>query len=115
MILMLKPHSLFCEISRGLLKITIYTLRIKLIQCVCVFIADGVISTVNVVEALQEFWQAKASRSAGGAGGAAAGALVIYESVPAAHPPYVCYVTLPGGACFGSFQVPVTASTQSYS
>ncbi|KPI95113.1 PREDICTED: LIX1-like protein [Papilio xuthus] len=66
---------------------------------------DGVISTVNVVEALQEFWQAKASRGAGGAGaGTAAGALVIYESVPAAHPPYVCYVTLPGGACFGSFQ-----------
>ncbi|CAG4977433.1 unnamed protein product [Parnassius apollo] len=63
---------------------------------------DGVISTVNVVEALQEFWQAKASRGGGAAGGG--GALVIYESVPAAHPPYVCYVTLPGGACFGSFQ-----------
>ncbi|XP_037866753.1 lix1 protein isoform X2 [Bombyx mori] len=62
--------------------------------------ADGVLSTVNVVEALQEFWQVKAARG----GGAAGGALVIYESVPAAHPPYVCYVTLPGGACFGSFQ-----------
>nr|XP_014130652.1 LIX1-like protein [Zonotrichia albicollis] len=24
--------------------------------------------------------------------------------VPAASPPYVCYVTLPGGSCFGSFQ-----------
>ena len=33
------------------------------------------------------------------------GALVIYESVPSATPPYVCYVTLPGGSCFGSFQV----------
>lgn len=66
-------------------------------------IADGVLSTVNVVEALQEFWQVKASRGGGAAGGG--GALVIYESVPAAHPPYVCYVTLPGGACFGSFQV----------
>lgn len=32
------------------------------------------------------------------------GALVIYESVPGASPPYVCYVTLPGGSCFGSFQ-----------
>lgn len=63
-------------------------------------IPDGVLSTVNVVEALQEFWQVKAARG----GGAAGGALVIYESVPAAHPPYVCYVTLPGGACFGSFQ-----------
>ncbi|KOB72804.1 Lix1 protein [Operophtera brumata] len=66
--------------------------------------ADGVLSTVNVVEALQEFWQVKASRVGGGAAGGG-GALVIYESVPAAHPPYVCYVTLPGGACFGSFQI----------
>ncbi|KAK7028902.1 LIX1-like protein [Halocaridina rubra] len=32
------------------------------------------------------------------------GALVIYESVPSSSPPYVCYVTLPGGSCFGSFQ-----------
>lgn len=32
------------------------------------------------------------------------GALVIYESVPGLSPPYVCYVTLPGGSCFGSFQ-----------
>lgn len=58
---------------------------------------------MNVVEALQEFWQVKAARGGSAAGGS--GALVIYESVPAAHPPYVCYVTLPGGACFGSFQV----------
>ncbi|KAL1462520.1 hypothetical protein WDU94_014349 [Cyamophila willieti] len=33
------------------------------------------------------------------------GALVIYESVPSSSPPYVCYVTLPGGSCFGSFQL----------
>ena len=33
------------------------------------------------------------------------GALVIYESVPASAQPYICYVTLPGGACFGSFEV----------
>ncbi|XP_032529195.1 protein limb expression 1 homolog isoform X3 [Danaus plexippus] len=64
---------------------------------------DGVLSTVNVVEALQEFWQVKASRN-GGAGAGSSGALVIYESVPAKHPPFVCYVTLPGGACFGSFE-----------
>lgn len=31
------------------------------------------------------------------------GALVIYESVPSSSPPYVCYVTLPGGSCFGSY------------
>ncbi|XP_076683068.1 limb expression 1 family member lowfat isoform X3 [Andrena cerasifolii] len=55
---------------------------------------------VNVVEALQEFWQMKQSRGTQ----LRNGALVIYESVPGTSPPYVCYVTLPGGSCFGSFQ-----------
>ena len=27
------------------------------------------------------------------------------RSVPAAAPPYICYVTLPGGSCFGSYGV----------
>jgi hypothetical protein len=56
---------------------------------------------VNVVEELQEFWQMKAARGAT----LKNGALVIYESVPATSPPYVCYVTLPGGSCFGSYGV----------
>ncbi|XP_034237325.1 protein limb expression 1 homolog isoform X3 [Thrips palmi] len=56
--------------------------------------------TVNVVEALQEFWQMKQARGAD----LRNGALVIYESVPSSCQPYVCYVTLPGGSCFGSFQ-----------
>uniref|UniRef100_A0A8B9ZEW4 Limb and CNS expressed 1 like n=1 Tax=Anas platyrhynchos TaxID=8839 RepID=A0A8B9ZEW4_ANAPL len=55
---------------------------------------------VNVVEALQEFWQMKQSRGAE----LRNGALVVYEMVPSSSPPYVCYVTLPGGSCFGSFQ-----------
>jgi len=55
---------------------------------------------VNVVEALQEFWQMKQSRGAD----LKNGALVVYESQPANSPPYVCFVTLPGGSCFGSFQ-----------
>ena len=59
------------------------------------------IVAVNVVEALQDFWQMKQSRGAD----LKNGALVIYESVPSATPPYICYVTLPGGSCFGSFQV----------
>ncbi|XP_014818346.1 PREDICTED: LIX1-like protein, partial [Calidris pugnax] len=54
----------------------------------------------NVVEALQEFWQMKQSRGAD----LKNGALVVYEMVPSNSPPYVCYVTLPGGSCFGSFQ-----------
>ena len=57
--------------------------------------------SVNVVEELQEFWQMKAARGAS----LKNGALVIYESVPASTPPYVCFVTLPGGSCFGSYGV----------
>ncbi len=63
----------------------------------------GVFLAVNVVESLQDFWQLKYSRGAPALN--KHGALVIYESVPSSTPPYVCYVTLPGGACFGSFQV----------
>lgn len=55
---------------------------------------------VNVVEALQEFWQMKLERGAE----LKNGALVVYESQPATSAPYVCFVTLPGGSCFGSFQ-----------
>ena len=58
-------------------------------------------AAVNVVEALQEFWQMKLSRGAD----LPNGALVVYEMVPSSSPPYVCYVSLPGGSCFGSFQV----------
>lgn len=56
---------------------------------------------MNVVEALQEFWQMKQARGAE----LKNGAIVIYESVPSNSQPYICYVTLPGGSCFGSFQV----------
>lgn len=56
--------------------------------------------TVNVVEALQEFWQMKQARGTD----LKNGAVVIYESVPSNSQPYICYVTLPGGSCFGSFQ-----------
>ncbi|KAI8781202.1 protein limb expression 1 [Biomphalaria glabrata] len=56
---------------------------------------------VNVVEALQEFWQMKLERGAD----LTNGALVVYESQPATVPPFVCYVSLPGGSCFGSFQI----------
>ncbi|KAM9776034.1 LIX1-like protein [Syngnathus typhle] len=55
---------------------------------------------VNVVEALQEFWQMKLTRGAD----LRNGALVVYEMVASSSPPYVCYVSLPGGSCFGSFQ-----------
>lgn len=60
--------------------------------------------SVNVVEALQEFWQMKIQRGCD----LKNGALVVYESHPSASPPYVCFVTLPGGSCFGSFQVQIS-------
>ena len=63
---------------------------------------------MNVVEELQEFWQMKAARGAS----LKNGALVIYESVPASAPPYVCYVTLPGGSCFGSYGVSEKAAVE---
>ena len=67
--------------------------------------------TVNVVEALQEFWQMKMERGAD----LKNGALVVYESQPTTSPPYVCFVSLPGGSCFGSFQVNLTVfSMNSY-
>ena len=56
--------------------------------------------TVNVVEKLQQFWQKKCQAGAE----LRQGALVIYEGVPAPTPPYTCYVTLPGGSCFATFE-----------
>ncbi|CAG0883670.1 unnamed protein product [Cyprideis torosa] len=67
------------------------------------------LNRVNVVEALQEFWQMKQTRllensSVPQDSALKKGALVIYESGSTSGPPYICYVTLPGGSCFGSFQ-----------
>lgn len=75
---------------------------VPVFQCFPLTEAHTFIITVNVVEALQEFWQMKQSRGAE----LKNGALVVYEMVPSNSPPYVCYVSLPGGSCFGSFQVP---------
>ena len=75
------------------------------------------IFSVNVVEKLQQFWQTKCQQGAD----LKQGALVIYEGkhcdgekcltlllpspgVPSQQPPYVCYVTLPGGSCFATFE-----------
>ena len=55
---------------------------------------------MNVVEKLQQFWQTKCQQGAD----LRQGALVIYEGVPSPHPPYICYVTLPGGSCFATFE-----------
>eukprot|EP00062_Callorhinchus_milii_P008588 gi/632951445/ref/XP_007891298.1/ PREDICTED: protein limb expression 1 homolog [Callorhinchus milii] len=59
-----------------------------------------VFKDLNMVETLQEFWEKKKRQGAA----LKNGSLVVYECVPSANAPYVCYVTLPGGSCFGSFQ-----------
>lgn len=59
---------------------------------------QGGISRVNVVEALQEFWNMKRD-------GDAVPLSIRYESSSSRSSPFVCYVTLPGGACFGTYQI----------
>lgn len=62
--------------------------------------SHGQAGRVNVVEALQEFWTMKHSRGAE----LKNGAMVLYESEQKPGPPFICYVTLPGGSCFGTYQ-----------
>uniref|UniRef100_A0A7N9AS73 Limb and CNS expressed 1 n=1 Tax=Mastacembelus armatus TaxID=205130 RepID=A0A7N9AS73_9TELE len=57
---------------------------------------------VNVVAMLHNFWEEK-QKSQLNAG--LTESLLLYESAASLGPPYVCYVTLPGGSCFGNFKV----------
>uniref|UniRef100_A0A674F2A7 Limb and CNS expressed 1 n=1 Tax=Salmo trutta TaxID=8032 RepID=A0A674F2A7_SALTR len=53
---------------------------------------------LNIVAMLHNFWEQKqgsASQSEG---------LLLYESAPSPRPPYIYYVTLPGGSCFGNYK-----------
>uniref|UniRef100_A0A8C9WS63 Limb and CNS expressed 1 n=1 Tax=Scleropages formosus TaxID=113540 RepID=A0A8C9WS63_SCLFO len=58
------------------------------------------IQIVNVVAMLHRFWEQKQTKGAT----RQADSLVVYESAPSPGPPFICYVTLPGGSCFGNFQ-----------
>ncbi|XP_076587385.1 protein limb expression 1-like [Chaetodon auriga] len=70
---------------------------------------------LNVVAMLHNFWEQRqasqsngsSSESDGSAGDTAiqTESLLLYESAPSPGPPYVCYVTLPGGSCFGNYKV----------
>ncbi|KAH1169311.1 hypothetical protein KIL84_013901 [Mauremys mutica] len=55
---------------------------------------------VNVVAMLQEFWENKQKQRAV----FPSEGTVVYESLNSPGPPFVSYVTLPGGSCFGNFQ-----------
>ncbi|XP_003788985.1 protein limb expression 1 homolog [Otolemur garnettii] len=59
-----------------------------------------VFKDLNVVSMLQEFWEGKQQQKTA----FPSDSLVLYESLPAPGPPFVSYVTLPGGSCFGNFQ-----------
>ncbi|XP_034547409.1 protein limb expression 1 homolog [Notolabrus celidotus] len=70
---------------------------------------------LNVVSMLHNFWERRqmsqsngsSSEFDGSVGDAAvhAESLLLYESVPSPGPPYVYYVTLPGGSCFGNYKM----------
>nr|XP_060617806.1 protein limb expression 1 homolog [Anolis sagrei ordinatus] len=55
---------------------------------------------LNVVAMLQEFWENKQKQK----GIFSSEGTVLYESLNSPGPPFVSYVTLPGGSCFGNFQ-----------
>ncbi|KAM7149283.1 protein limb expression 1 homolog isoform 3-T3 [Molossus nigricans] len=59
-----------------------------------------VFKDLNVVSMLQEFWESKQQQRAT----FPSEGVVVYESLPSPGPPFVSYVTLPGGSCFGNFQ-----------
>lgn len=78
------------------------------------------VCVVNVVAMLHNFWEQKqmsqnksSSGESDGSGEKAAGradSLLLYESAPSPGPPYICYVTLPGGGCFGNYKVSLSSS-----
>uniref|UniRef100_A0A8D0AL96 Limb and CNS expressed 1 n=1 Tax=Sander lucioperca TaxID=283035 RepID=A0A8D0AL96_SANLU len=57
---------------------------------------------MNVVAMLHNFWE---QRQTDGSVAIQTESLLLYESAPSPGPPYVCYVTLPGGSCFGNYKV----------
>ncbi|XP_054905073.1 protein limb expression 1-like [Poeciliopsis prolifica] len=68
----------------------------------------------NVVGILHSFWEQKQTAQCNdssesdkfcGKPGSHTDSLLLYESAPPPAPPYVCYVTLPGGSCFGNYKV----------
>ncbi|KFV74066.1 Protein limb expression 1, partial [Struthio camelus australis] len=59
-----------------------------------------VFKDLNVVAILQEFWESKQKQKAV----FLSEGTVVYESLSSLGPPFVSYVTLPGGSCFGNFQ-----------
>ena len=74
-------------------------------------------SKLNVFDVLQEFWVMKSlgclntlnkkqqTTEELAISAQATNTTIVYEFLERPEPPYVCFVTLPGGACFATFQV----------
>ncbi|XP_010772203.1 protein limb expression 1 homolog [Notothenia coriiceps] len=70
---------------------------------------------LNVVAMLHNFWEQRQTTQSNGSSDESDGSvgeapvhtesLLLYESAASPGPPYVCYVTLPGGSCFGNYKV----------
>jgi LIX1-like protein len=56
---------------------------------------------INIIDALEEFWNMKINSIKSNIDAP----LIVYEFLETPGPPYVCFATLPGGACFATFQV----------
>ncbi|XP_061624112.1 protein limb expression 1-like isoform X2 [Phyllopteryx taeniolatus] len=89
---------------------------------------DGIVSRFspkdfNVVALLHNFWEQKqvdhTDGSSAGSDGCVADtagqveSLLLYESAASPGPPFVCYVTLPGGSCFGNYKVSIEDANDS--
>lgn len=55
----------------------------------------------NLFDLLQDFWLMKLSHQ----GPPLFSSQVVYEYIERPGAPHICFVTLPGGACFATFQV----------
>ncbi|XP_026994146.1 protein limb expression 1 homolog isoform X2 [Tachysurus fulvidraco] len=61
---------------------------------------DRAFKDLNVVGMLHQFWEQKQVNSST----TETENLVVYESISSPGPPFICYVTLPGGSCFGNYK-----------
>lgn len=86
-----------------------------ILKCFRIFWLAMLLCVVNVVAMLHNFWEQKqisqssssSTKSDGLARetGYSTDSLLLYESAPSPGSSFVCYVTLPGGSCFGNYKV----------
>ncbi len=62
-------------------------------------LSDADDANMNILDLLQEFWSRKSADT---------NEMIKYEFLEKPDPPFVCFVTLPGGSCFATFQNALT-------